>query len=444
MSGLFDSCGRGGLGAVMGSKKLKAIAVRGTKAPKVADSEVIKELRKWALANMESSPMVSSMHKFGTGLAMELFESLGNLPVRNFRDGAFPTAGKLSSAVLLDTMGVGMDSCFACPIRCKKAITAQEPYAIDSAYGGPEYETLAALGSNCGIDNLAAVAKGGELCNAYSLDTMSTGCVISFAMECFENGLLNAKDTNGIELKFGNAEAMLQAIELIARRDGIGDLLAEGTARAAQKIGNGAENFALNVKGLEVAQHEPRIKPAMGLGYMVNPHGADHCTNMQDSMYVTEPQLKELKPLGIIEPFPNDYIGPRKVSLLKFVQGNRLIVDSLVVCSFLGYSFRQIASIISAVTGWETNVMEQSIIGERILTLARSFNAREGFSPDNDKLPIRFFQPKTDGAVAEKRLDPDKMEKAKRYYYTIMGWDVNTGIPLPEKMEELGITPADL
>jgi aldehyde:ferredoxin oxidoreductase len=443
MSGLFDSVGRGGLGAVMGSKKLKAIAIRGRKALKVANPEVIKEFRQWVLANMDASPMLGSMRKYGTGVTMELFESLGNLPVRNFRDGAFPTAGQISSTLLMDTMGVGMDSCFACPVRCKKAISSQEPYTIDSAYGGPEYETLSALGSNCGIDNLAAIAKGGELCNAYSLDTMSTGCVIAFAMECFENGLLNTNDTNGIELKFGNAEAMLQTIELIARREGIGKLLSEGTARAAEKIGNGAENFALNVKGLEVAQHEPRIKPAMGLGYMVNPHGADHCTNMQDSMYVTEPQLKELRPLGIVEPFPNDYIGPRKVGLLKFIQGNRLVIDSLVTCSFIPYSYRQIPSILSAVTGWETNVMEQNIVGERILTLARSFNAREGFSPDNDKLPVRFFQPKTDGAVAEKHLDPDKMEKAKRYYYTIMGWDVNTGVPLPEKLEELGIPMPD-
>jgi len=296
------------------------------------------------------------------------------------------------------------------------------------------------LGSNCGIDDLKAIAKGSELCNAYSMDTISTGGTIAFAMECFENGLLSIKDTGGIELRFGNAEAMLKVIELIARREGIGDLLAEGTVRAAQSIGKAAIAFAMQVKGLEAGLHEPRAKPGFGLGYMVNPHGADHGCNMQDTLYVTELYLKELRPLGILEPLPVRDISPRKVALFRLVHSKKVIIDSLLLCSLIPYSYEQVAGIVAAVTGWDTGVVEQMRIAERILTMARLFNIREGLTAADDTLPSRFFQPKTDGVLADKPLDPREMEKAKNYYYTLMGWDTRTGIPTPEKLLELDIT----
>jgi len=265
------------------------------------------------------------------------------------------------------------------------------------------------------------------------------GGIIAFAMECFENGLLSIKDTDGIELRFGNDEAMLKIIELIARREGIGDLLAEGTARAAQKIGKGAQDFAIQVKGLEAGMHEPRLKPGFGLGYMVNPHGADHCCNMYDANYVTKVQLKELRPLGILEPVPIDDIGPRKVALLRLVQFKQIVLDCLVLCLFLPYSYEQIAGVTAAVTGWDTGIMEQLRVAERILTMARLFNVREGLTAADDVLPQRFFQPKSNGALVDKPLDPTKLEQAKSYYYTLMGWDRHTGIPTPEKLEELDI-----
>jgi aldehyde:ferredoxin oxidoreductase len=258
-------------------------------------------------------------------------------------------------------------------------------------------------------------------------------------MECFENGLLTAKDTDGIELRFGNANAMLKLIELIARREGIGDLLADGTLIAAQKIGRGALDFTVQVKGLEAGMHEPRLKAGLGLGFMVNPHGADHCCNLHDTAYEIEGQMKELRPLGIIEPLPANDISPRKVALFRLVHLKRIINDSLVVCLFLPYRFEQLARVTSSVTGWDTGVMEQLRVAERILTVARLFNIREGFTVADDVLPRRFFQPKTDGVLADKPLDPTKMEKAKHYYYTLMGWDSQTGTPIPERLEELGI-----
>ena len=439
MNGLYDTAGRGGLGAVMGSKNLKAIAVKGRKAPQIAEPERIKELRKWLIDNMPLIPQTNNFHKFGTGAAMVGMEATGNLPVRNFRDGLFPEVKKIDPQAIKETIRIGMEACFGCPIRCKRVVKFDEPYPVDPAYGGPEYETLASLGSNCGIDNLKAISKASELCNAYSLDTISVGAVIAFAMECFENGLLSLKDTGGIELRFGDADAMLRTVELIARREGIGDLLAEGTSRAAQKIGKGAEEFAMQVKGLEAGMHEPRVKPGLGLGFMVNPCGADHACNVHDPLYTTMEQIKELIPLGILEPFPIDDIGPRKAALLRLVQLKQIVNDCLVICMFVPYSYRQLADIVAAVTGWDTGIMEQMRIAERILTMARLFNIREGFTAADDVLPRRFYQPKADRVLANEPLDPAKLEKAKSYYYTLMGWDARTGVPLPEKLEELDI-----
>jgi aldehyde:ferredoxin oxidoreductase len=437
MHGLYDAAGRGGLGAVMGSKNLKAIGVRGHKAPPVFEPEGVKELRQQLLANMDQ---VSNFHEFGTGAIMEVFEATGNLPVRNFRDGLFPGVKQISARAIKDTIRIGMDSCFSCPVRCKKVVKFEEPYPVDPAYGGPEYETLAAFGSNCGIDNLKAIAKANELCGAYSLDTISMGCTIAFAMECFENGLLSLKDTGGIELRFGNDKAMLEIIELTAERQGIGELLAEGTARAAQMIGKGAQEFSIQVKGLEMGMHEPRQKAGLGLGYMVNPHGADHCCNMHDTGYTSEQKMNEMRPLGINDPLPSDDIGPGKVALFRLVQLKHIIFDSLVICQFIPYSYEQLAGVVASVTGWDMGVTEQLSIAERILTIARLFNTGEGFTPADDTLPKRFFKPKTDGALADKSLDPAKVERARSHYYSLMGWDTRTGIPTPEKLEELGIS----
>jgi len=441
MHGLYDAAGRGGTGAVMGSKNLKAIAVRGHKLPSSAKPEGIKELRQWMMDNMN---LVKRYQEFGTSGAMVQFEQLGNLPTRNFQDGAFADIDKISGQTLKATIGVGMDGCFACPVRCKKRVAFQEPYPVDPDYGGPEYEAQASLGSNCGINDLKAIALASQLCNAYSLDVISTGCTIAFAMECFEKGLLTAKDTGGIELRFGNAEAMLQMIKLIAKREGFGNVLAEGSARAAKEIGPGAEALAIHVKKQEIPMHEPRLNKSLGLGYMVNPHGADHCCNVIDILFnglssTADMLLKDMVPLGMVEPLPFDDISPRKVSLFRMQHLKRMVLDCLGICLFLPYSFQQLADLTSAIAGWNSSPMELSRVAQRVFTLHRMFNTREGFTAGDDKLPERFFHPTKYGPLAHTALDPEKMEKAKRYYYSLMGWDANTGIPTPETLEDLGI-----
>jgi len=442
LCGLFDAAGRGGMGAVMGSKNLKAIAVFGNKAPAIADPERFKELKSWWLANWQPA-IKAAFADYGTGSGMKVFEQIGNLPVRNFRDGLFPGVDKIRPQAIAETIRVKMDACYGCPVRCKKVVKIEQPYQVDPAFGGPEYETLAAIGSNCGIDDLPAICRGNQLCEEYGLDTISTGGTIAFAMECFENGLLTTKDTGGIDLRFGNAEAMLEVIPLIAKREGIGELLSLGSRKASQKIGRGSEKFAMQVKGLEVAFHEPRVKASLGLGFMVNPHGADHVDNMHDTNFVAEPQIKSLKPLGVLEPLPADEMSPRKVGMFKAFYFKQISLDAMVMCVISGTPFthQHLADLVSAVTGWETGVAEQMQVAERILTISRLFNFREGFTAEEDWLPERFFQPKTDGPLSgpDKGLKPEEYKQALHYYYALMGWDADTGAPLPEKVEELGI-----
>ncbi len=434
---LHDAAGRGGLGAVMGSKKLKAIGVRGHQRLKAVDQEQLQELNKWLLANHQ---LYRHFRDFGTGSAMERGMQTGNLPVRNFRDGEFPSVGQITAEVIKDTLRIKMESCYACSVRCKKVVKLEKPYLIDPVYGGPEYETLAALGSNCGIDDLKAISKASELCNAYALDTISTGDVIAFAMECFENGLLTTDDTSGIELKFGNSEAMLAMVEMITRKMGIGQLLAEGVRRAAEKIGNNAAMYAMEVKGLEIPMHEPRVKAALGIGYMVNPHGADHCANLHDTMFNRiGPFLDRFKSLGILEPQPADDIGSTKVAMFQKLQLFRIASDCLVLCQFVPWNPKQVIDMLSAVTGWQTSTVELLKVAERVLNLGRLFNFREGFTGDDDRLPERFFQPKTDGVLSDKNLSIDDFMKAKQHYYRLMGWDPISGAPLADKLEELGI-----
>ena len=432
--------GRTGMGAVMGSKNLKAIAVRGTVGVELADAAKIREMSRWM--GRKYLEMTRDLSEFGTagrGSDMEAGSLSGNLPTRNFRDGYFATAGLLDAC----RIRIGMEGCYACPIRCKKVVRTEAPYSVDPIYGGPEYETLASLGSNCGIDDLEAVSKAHELCNAYSLDTISAGATIAFAMECFENGLLTPEETGGIELRFGNAQAMLKVLEQIARREGIGDLLAEGTLRAAEEIGKGAEEYAMQVKGVDLGMHEPRGKQVLGVGYAVCAHGADHGAGLHDTMLVSEgPGLDSVRELTVNKAMPIDYLGPEKVRAFKFLRSWRNVCDSLVTCIFVPWSRQQLVEITQAVTGWTFNMFEAMQLGERIETMARAFNMREGLTAADDRLPNRYFKPPTEGYLGEHNVAIDRkaFQRAIHNYYGMFGWERDTGIPLQDTLDELDIS----
>ncbi len=432
--------GRTGMGAVMGSKNLKAIACRGHQRVSLADPAAVKELSLWIRNN---TPITNKgMRDFGTARGVTSLNGLGGLPVRNFQLGSLEGAADISGEVMRDTIFVKRRACFACPVQCKREVKVDEPYIVDPRYGGPEYETIAALGSNCGITNLKAIAKANEMSNAYVLDTISCGMVISFAMECFENGLLSTKDTSGIDLRFGNADAMLQMLEQISLRKGLGSLLAEGVALAAEKIGNGAEKYALHIKGLELPMHEPRLKGGMGVGYAVSPTGADHCHNMHDTMFTSDSAyLKEIKSLNYFEPMEITDLSPKKISIMTYYSNWIHFLNCAVCCFFVMsqglVGFERTAGLVRAVTGWNTSVFEILKVGERAANLARLFNLREGLTPKDDTMPERFFTGQASGPLEGVRLDPGAFQKGVEYYYDMMGWP--NGIPSPGKLGELGI-----
>jgi aldehyde:ferredoxin oxidoreductase len=430
------AAGRGGMGAVMGSKNLKAVAVKGTKRVPVHKPKRLGKLARWMAQNVDS--VARALHTYGTGDGMDAMEETGNLPIRNFRDGDFPEVDSISAQAVKEHVRVGMGTCFACVVACKKEVKVNAPWTVDPQYGGPEYETLASLGSNCGVSDLKAVCKANELCQRYAIDTISTGVTVSFAMECFEHGLLTKEDTGGMDLSFGNAESLLKMVEMIGEKRGLGALLADGTKRAAEKIGKGAEEFAVNVKGQEVPMHDPRLKRGEALGYAVSPTGADHVHNIHDTFLY--PQLpKSYNSLGVLEAVPIEDFGPKKVRLYKIVGEWRTLNNFLVMCLFTPWSVVQKVEIVRSVTGWNTTAFELMKVVERGNTLARIFNLREGFTEKDDWLPPRFFKPKTSGALCKTAVNPEDLQKAKLLYYDMMGW-TEQGVPKQSALDELDIS----
>lgn len=432
------AAGRTGMGAVMGSKKLKAVAVRGSGRVETADRDKVTEVANWLHDNFRET-WALGLHENGTDNGLIYLSGSGGLPTRNFQEGSFEGAEKITGQTMTDTILVGRDTCFACPITCKRKVEVKGRYAVDPIYGGPEYETVGAMGSCCGIDDLEAVAYGNQLCNAYGLDTISTGVTISWAMECFERGLLTAEDTGGLDLHFGNAEAMVALVEQIAHRQGFGDLLAEGSLRAAKKIGRDTERYAMQVKGQELPMHEPRIKFALNLGYATSPTGADHMHNIHDDEYVSEGGIQGVLSLGILEPIPYDYLGPEKVRLAKYHIDWQVFYNCLGTCMFMPYSREQTRDIVQGVTGWNSSLFELMKVGERALAMARAFNCREGFTAQDDVPLWRFSTAFESGPQEGVKVPAEDIAKALELYSEMCGWDKGTGAPTAAKLYELGV-----
>jgi aldehyde:ferredoxin oxidoreductase len=439
--------GRTGMGAVMGSKNLKAVAVRGTSRLEVKDREKFQELSKGLTELISQYGPNKVLRKMGTPNLVMALNTQGILPTRNFHTGVFEGAEKISGEAMTETILKTEEGCYACAVRCKRAVeVASGPYATSCAYGGPEYETLGSLGSLLCISDLAAIAKGNELCNRYTLDTISVGVAIGFAMECYENGILTREDTEGIDFRFGNIEAMLKGIEWIAfRKNRLGDLLAEGVKVAAAKIGKGSERFALHIKGQELPMHDPRGKTGQGLSFAVSPTGADHIEAPHDTPFgAPGPMMGRIAPLGLLEPVSPQDFGPRKVRNYTYLQFVWSLYNSLGVCNFVAgpvwaLSLNKLVEVVNAVTGWETSLWELLKVGERTVTMARVFNLREGFGRKDDTLPDRLFEAMEGGPLQGKAINRKEFEEALTMYYEAMGWDPREGVPTKGKLAELNL-----
>ena len=441
--------GRTGMGAVMGSKNLKAVAVRGTKKMKIYDPEKLREMSKNLTELIGQHGPNKVLYKMGTPNLIIPLNNQGILPTNNFRTGFFEGAEKISGEQMVATILKGGKSCYACSVRCKREVEVSSgPYATSEKhkYGGPEYETLGALGSLLCIDNLDAIAKGNELCNRYTLDTISTGVAIGFAMECYEKGLLTRTDTEGIEFTFGNPDAMLKGIEWIAlRRPGLGNLLADGVKIAATKLGRGSEKFALHIKGQELPLHDPRGKIGVGMSFAISPTGADHIRAPHDTPFqVPGPMMERIAPLGLLEPVPARELGPHKARNFIYLHFIWSLYESLGVCNFVAgpvwaLTLSKLVEVVQAVTGWETSLWELMKAGERSVTMARVFNLREGFGRKDDTLPDRLFEPLESGALQGFGIDRREFDELLTLYYEAMGWDPRDGVPTRGKLAELNL-----
>jgi len=433
----------------MGSKKLKAIAVRGTKPINLFDKERISQVTKEITKRVMDNPLSRGLRELGTPAVVRGFYEAGCLPSYNWTTGYFKEGENLTAETLNKTILKGTKGCFACPIRCKRVVEVDEPgFKVDPSYGGPEYETIVSLGSLCGISDLKYIAKANELCNKYTVDTISTGMVIAFAMQCYQEGILTKEDTGGIELTFGNKEAVLGMIEKIAHREGLGDLLSQGSYIAAQKIGKGAEKFIHQVKGQEIPMHDPRLKTGVGLQYALSDYGADHMKAAHDPFFKDQDSVgvKEMKSLGILEPVSPTDIGEKKVTLFKLLDIYWTVFDILGVCDF-GYvprsvgTMEELLEIIRSTTGWRTTWFELMQVGERSINMSRIFNYREGFTSKDDTLPEVFYHNFKGGPLDGKlAINKEDFEKAIKLRYELMGWNPDKGIPTPAKLIELSLS----
>jgi aldehyde:ferredoxin oxidoreductase len=434
--------GRGGMGTVMAAKNLKAVVVRGRSRPELADPEALKALAKWGVEHVETSG-VAGLRRLGTPVFVLGQSRVGGLPTRNWSSGTFEGAEEISGERMAQTIFKKADTCYGCAVRCKRVVEVQEgPFQVDARYGGPEYETLGTMGSYCGVSNLAAVARANQLCNMYGMDTISCGATIAWAMDCFEQGLLTVEDTGGLELRFGNAKALVEMVERIGKREGLGRVLGEGSTRAAEALGVGRD-LVVAIKGRELPAHMPQVKRALGLLYTVNPGGADHTICEHDPAYGGG-YPERMAELDLLDPQPSQALNAEKVRYAVYSQRLISCVDSLCGCKFVYgpawqlYGPSQTVDAVRAITGWNVSLWELMKVGERRLNLLRAFNAREGVGSEADTLPLKIQAPLQGGPTDGVRVPLEEYQAAQALYYRMVGWD-ERGMPTRAKLQELAL-----
>ncbi len=425
--------GRGGMGAVMGSKNLKAIAVSGTKDIAVKNPEKLEEYVDALLPKIKSSGTFKEDVNYGTGEFIKWASNVaGTLPTKNFSYGKFDNIKELDPYWWVQRYVEKPRACFSCVKPCGKYFVTKKG-KFECKVEGPEYETLYALGSNCGNGSIESVAYSNYLCDKYGLDTISTGATIAFAMELFEKGIISEKDT-GFKLMFGDEDAIPKCIELIARQEGFGKLLGLGVKRMAESIGEKAKKYAVEVKGLEPPGYEVRGMKGMALAYAVSTKGADHLRSCNYALDLTG----HFSPLGLKK---IDRFSPKgKARDVKLMEDLLCIYDSLLMCKFSRgfYTPAELANLLNWTTGSSFTPRSLMLAGERIYNLEKLFNVREGFTKENDRLPAKFSKPSPNGGSKGSKVTKKELEKMRVDYYKLRGWD-KKGVPTGKKLGELGL-----
>ncbi len=422
------AAGRTGMGAVMGSKNLKAVAVSGTSRVQVAEPENFMKACTLASKFLRESSGTTAFQVAGTACGATYFNEIGNMPNRYFSRGTFEDAYKIDGVEMKQTILTGTSTCYACPIRCGRVITIKEgKYAVGTT-DGPEYETLCGFGPNLSCTSLEGVSFANELCNRYGIDTISCSVTIGFAYQLYERGLLTKKDTGGLALEWGEIDPAIELVGMIAERRGIGALLAEGTREVGRKFG--VEEEAVNVKGLEVPFHDPRAISGMAVSYATSPRGACH---NYSTIYLVE--IGQVVPeLGI---FSVDRLSNEGKAELAFNSENyRAVYNSMLLCQFANPPVQDVADMLSHCIGQSFSPQDLLKIGERILMAKRVMNLRLGATVQDDRLPKHLLKPLPDGPAAGNVPGLDRQLKE---YYSLRGWDQNTGHPTAEKLRALDL-----
>ena len=419
------TAGRTGLGAVMGAKNLKAVAVYGKRVTlPLVRSGVYAQLRSEANRTLRQDNQTQVMHELGTASAANYFEYLGSMPSKYFHQGNFAQVDNISGSKMTESILIGTSACQGCVIACGRVVTLTD----GSRRKGPEYETIVALGPNLLIDDLAAITRLGELCDRYGMDTISMGNVIGLAFYLYDQGVIVSKDVGGLELRWGDVSVVEKLIHLTVKREGIGEVLAQGARFLGRYFG--AEEEAVQVNGLEVACHDPRGVSGMALSYATSPRGA--CHNQSD--YFTVDMGTTSEEAGII--YFSRHAGAEKAANVARHQDWRTIYNALVMCAFANVSPQTQVDLINAACGLDWDVKEMMRCGERGWNLKRAINNRMGLTRSNDILPKTFLEPLKEGGAEGYVIPFDEMIKA---YYGARGWDPGTGRPTNEKLTSLGL-----
>ncbi len=422
------AAGRSGMGAVMGSKRLKAVACRGTGSVPLADRKAFNEIARETLAQVKEDVSTQIFNQTGTSGGANFASLQGNMPNKYFRQGIFDEVDNISGSTMAETILVGTSGCFGCVVQCGRQVEiAEGPYRLEET-DGPEYETVAALGSLLLIDDLAAVNYMNHLCNAYGLDTISTGVVLGLAYHLYDHGGIGSEDTGGLVLRWGDPEPAIQLIEMIARREGLGDVLAEGALAVARHYG--VEEMAAHVQGLEVPMHDPRADASATLCYLTSPRGA--CHNKSDAFWLAWGRIAEELGIGAVDRFEEE----GKAALVAHHQNWRSVCDGLISCFLVNLPADGLVDMLNAATGWDFSLDNILPVGERIFNLKRALNIRWGWNSKDEKLPPLLLQPLEEGGTGG--YVPD-VERLLSDYYQVRNWDRKSGKPTAEKLSELDL-----
>ncbi len=439
-----DVVGRTGLGAVMGSKNLRAVVVCGNQKIDFFDPDGLKSFNRLARERLPNAGFPQILKEYGTPGVVKIQSNIGNVASYNLKSGYHKNHAKLDGETYDPVIGAGKTTCPGCIIGCRKRVKSDSPYSFTDKLGGPEFETLSLLGTNLDITDAGAVAKANELCNEYGLDTITMGSISGYLFESLETNSIQPNSELDLDetYRFGNPQGLFKLINAITHREGIGDILAEGFYTAIEKLGEKTAPFAMHCRGQGLPAHMGQFKPSQALMYAASPIGGDHMSAEHD--WFLNPEDQDSRALGIFGEGDATSDNTAKVRMTAYSQMFYGLLDTLTLCMFVWgpgnlHSYRELEDLVAFSTGWQTSMWELMKAGERKINMMRRINSRRGFTAADDNLPERLYEPVQDGPSKGVCVNRERFPEMLKEYYGFMGWDEETGNPTAGKLMELGL-----